>query len=284
MWSSLGCFISNSITNTHLGHTRLTNKWYLVKHTNTLLLETLQSTFVNYNHALDQICKHYTVYIYITSDRRVYKTHLRGTEPNPWLLRCNVMLERLMQVHKWVNRQSCYELTQQQKFKLSSRISFVSPELLVDLGVDSLGLLRLFTHATGHHGLQSHHRNVWRSQPRSDTLLPASFSQTSRTRQSAGMDSGECRLKSQRSRPLLLKSLWTPVVGLGDGRALGCFCTETKVLKGKTGMPSGYTGWINTELPKHSPGVLAQTDLSDQTRPNAGWDWRPAVYESLSPN
>lgn len=189
-----------------------------------------------------------------------------------------------MHVLKWVNRLSCYKLTQQQKFKLSSRISFVSPELFVDLGVDSLGLLRLFTHATGHHGLQSHHRNVWRSQPRSDTLLSAPLPQTSRMRESTGMDLGECRLKSQRSRPLMHKKPMNSSDGPRWRKGPGSFCTESKVLKGKTGILSGYTRWINAELPKHNPGVLVQTDPSDQTRPNVGWDWRPAVYESLSPN
>lgn len=56
-------------------------------------------------------------------------------------------------------------LTEQEEFEFSPGISLVSPELFVDLGVDSFGLLRLFTHATGHHGLQSHHHSVWRSQP-----------------------------------------------------------------------------------------------------------------------
>lgn len=44
-------------------------------------------------------------------------------------------------------------LTQQEQLQLPSRISLVSSELLLDLSVDSFGLLRLLTQATSHHGV-----------------------------------------------------------------------------------------------------------------------------------
>lgn len=43
--------------------------------------------------------------------------------------------------------------TQQQQLQLPPRVPLVPSELLLDLGVDPLGLLRLLAQATSHHGV-----------------------------------------------------------------------------------------------------------------------------------
>lgn len=47
-------------------------------------------------------------------------------------------------------------LTEQQQLELAPGVALVPPQLLLDLGVNPLGLLHLIAEATRHHGLQSH--------------------------------------------------------------------------------------------------------------------------------
>lgn len=47
-------------------------------------------------------------------------------------------------------------LTEQQQLELAPGVALIPPQLLLDLGVDPLGLLHLIAEATRHHGLQSH--------------------------------------------------------------------------------------------------------------------------------
>lgn len=51
-----------------------------------------------------------------------------------------------------------FTLTQQKQLQFPSCIPLVSPQLLLDLGVDTFGLFRLLAQATSHYGIKSHHR------------------------------------------------------------------------------------------------------------------------------
>lgn len=49
-------------------------------------------------------------------------------------------------------------LTQKKQLQFPPRVPLVSPQLLLDLGVDTFGLFRLLAQATSHYGIKSHHR------------------------------------------------------------------------------------------------------------------------------
>lgn len=68
-----------------------------------------------------------------------------------------------VQWDRWANLVKSFRLTQQKQLQFPSCVSLVSPELFLDLGVDSFGLFRLLAQATSHHGIQSHHRMSWKA-------------------------------------------------------------------------------------------------------------------------